>query len=132
MSEPVSRTSVPQMLNELLARLVGGRTTQAFPALRGDAKNPPMFEVNGIVISLDVRPGRDGEIAVLGQMAAEEQDKWTGATVELKQPYLTPLHSSVDDLGAFTFDTVDPGSVEMTITSRGGMVVRTEEILINT
>jgi hypothetical protein len=131
MSEPEPRTNA---IKELIARLVnsGARmgSAQAFPALRGEVKAPPIFEADGLVITLDVQPSQEGEIAILGQMAADDQDRWTGATVELKQPYLAPLQASVDDLGAFTFNTVDPGSLEMTITSPDGMVVRTDTILI--
>lgn len=130
------RTTTLETMKVLIARLVGGgsqmETAQALPALRGEAKNLPIFEADGIVISLDVQPGLNGEIAMLGQMAADHQDRWTGAAVELKQPYLTSLHAMIDDLGAFTFDSVYPGSIQMIITSQDGTVIQTEEVFIGT
>jgi glutaredoxin len=131
MREPAPQTSILEAVKVLMARLVSGGALPG-TALRGEAKTSPVFEADGTVISLNVQPGPNDEISILGQMAADDQDRWTGASVELKQPYLAALHTTIDDLGAFTFDSVDPGSVQITITSPDGMVIQTEDISIST
>ena len=119
----------------LIAKLVGGRDEtgafQVMPALRGQAKNLPIFEADGIVVSLDVESVPNGDLSIQGQVAAEDQDQWTGSTVELKQRYLSPLRTLLDDLGAFTFETVDPGSTQITIISPEGVVIQTETVFIS-
>ncbi len=136
LSELTPRSDVLDAARILFARLVSGGTqtgySQASPALRGATKPLPIFETEGVVISLDLQQGLHGETSILGQMAADDQDQWTGATVELKQAYLTPMYSSIDDLGAFKFDNVDPGPLQMTITSPDGTVIQTEAIFIST
>lgn len=135
MSELTPRSDVLDTAKIRFARLVSGGTQtgfpQASPALRGVSKPLPIFEAGGVVISLDLQQGPHGEISILGQMAADDQDQWTGATVELKQAYLMPVYTSIDDLGAFKFDAVDPGSTQMTITSPDGMVIQTETVFIS-
>lgn len=133
--EFIPRGPILNAAKVFIGRLVSGGTQSGFqdsPALRGAAKPLPIFETEGVVISLDLQQGLHGEISILGQMAADDQDQWTGATVELKQTFLTPLYSSIDDLGAFKFDNVDPGSLQMIITSLDGTVIQTEAVFIST
>jgi hypothetical protein len=56
----------------------------------------------------------------LGQLAAEDQDQWTGALVEIWQGEQLQLSTTVDDLGAFRSDSMEPGSKELRITPRDG------------
>jgi hypothetical protein len=134
LSEFTQPVSVLESAKLLLAKLVGGNETGSFqsaPALRGQAKNLPIFEAEGIVISLDLESIPNGEITLHGQVAADDQDQWTGATVELKQRYLSPVRTTLDDLGAFTFETVDPGSTQITIVSPEGAAIQTETVFIS-
>jgi hypothetical protein len=50
--------------------------------LRGETKGPLTFEANGMVIVLDIQSANDGTVKILGQIAAQDQDQWTGAQVE--------------------------------------------------
>lgn len=135
LSEFTPPTSLLETAKVLMAKLVGGGNEtgsfQAMPALRGQTRNLPIFEAEGIVISLDVESVPNGEISIQGQVAADDQDQWTGATVELKQRYLSPVRTMLDDLGAFTFETVDPGSTQITVISSEGVVIQTETVFIS-
>jgi hypothetical protein len=131
MKEPKPQAGVLETVKVLMARLISGGALMG-TALRGEAKTSPVFETDGMVITLNLQSDPKGEVSILGQMAADDQDRWTGADVELKQPYLAALHATVDDLGAFTFDSVDPGSIQMTITSLDGIVIQTEDTTITT
>jgi len=97
------------------------------PALRGERKGPIIVEVEGIVITLDVQPATDGQVSILGQVAAESQDDWTDAQVEMKYEGTAPQTTTVDDLGSFKFETI-PGTIQITIKSTQGIIVQTQDI----
>ncbi len=136
LSEFTPRTGLLEPIKVLLARLVGGgagtASSPGLMAVRGQVSHSPVFEADDIVISLDVTPNPNGQVSILGSMAAENQDQWTGATVELKQMYLETLIAHVDDLGTFSLEAVYPGATEVTITSPNGITVQTETVTINT
>jgi hypothetical protein len=99
--------------------------------LRGGAQGPITLEADGILILLDVQPAAEGQAAILGQVAAQEQDSWTGAQVELRQGDRPPLTASVDDLGAFRCEGVLPGPAELQITPKSGPSVTANiEVLV--
>jgi hypothetical protein len=103
----------------LVARLMGSQTENGLaPALRGEAKGPLTFEVDGIVIVLDVQPAKAGKFDILGQVAADDQEKWTGALVEIRQDNELHFSATVDDLGAFRSEGIGPGSKELRITPK--------------
>lgn len=119
----------------LFARLIGAGTesgSAAFGALRGESKGPLVFEADGVVITLDVSPGPNGQVSILGQVAADDQDQWTGARVELQQADTPPLTTSLDDLGAFRFEAIRPGATKFMITSADSIVIETPEIDLTT
>jgi hypothetical protein len=117
----------------LFAQLIGGSgSTPAFGALRGESKGPLTFEADGVVITLDVSPGSNGQVSILGQVAAEDQDQWTGANVELQQADTPSLTTSLDDLGAFRFEAIRPGATKFMITSIDNVVIETPEIDLTT
>jgi len=125
---PTGETGLLEGLKVLVARWVGGNPEGISPApsaLRGEAKGPLTFETDGIVIILDIQPASEGRVSLLGQVAADDQDSWTGAVVELRQADAPPLAASLDDLGAFRFEEAHPGSTEITITSSNGIIVQT-------
>jgi hypothetical protein len=109
----------------LIARLVGAGdlTFTPAPALRGEAKGPITFAAEGMIIVLDIQPDMEGRVDILGQVAADNQDDWTGALVELRKDSQFKISSRVDDLGAFQCEGVIPGQHELRITSKNGSIV---------
>ncbi|HEX9333633.1 MAG TPA: hypothetical protein VF896_17200 [Anaerolineales bacterium] len=110
----------------LFARLVGGSAGESAPtfaALRGAAKGPITFEADGIVIVLDVQPTNEGKVNILGQVAADDQDQWTGALIELYQGGELQSSSTVDDLGAFHSEGIMPGSKELRIIPKDSSLI---------
>ena len=120
----------PTPVSVLIARLLGvpGEGAAPMPALRGERKGPIILEADGVVITLDVEAGSDGQISILGQVAADDQDQWTNASVELQQANVQPLTTSLDDLGAFRFEAVRPGTTRIMITSTEGVVIQSPDI----
>ena len=114
----------------LIARLLGGPGEGAapMPALRGERKGPIILEAEGVVITLDVEPGSDGQGSMLGQVAADDQDQWTNASVELQQADIPPQATSLDDLGSFRFEAVRPVTTRIMITSTEGVVIQSPDI----
>lgn len=110
----------------LVARLVGrsSEDRSGLPALRGEAKGPITLEADGVVITLDIQPTVTGRVSILGQVAADDQDQWTGATVGLRQTNATPVTTSLDDLGAFRFEEAHTGLTEIMITAPNGIIVQ--------
>ena len=106
----------------LIARLMGAQAennlTPVTPALRGEAKGPLTFEVDGIVIVLDIQPADQGRANILGQVAADDQDQWTEAFVELRRNNELQCSATVDDLGAFRCEGIMAGEQELRIRSR--------------
>ncbi len=132
LQEASAKPGPVKSIKTIFARLVGGAagSLPAFPALRGQAKDLPIFEAEGIVITIDIQTDPTGQVSLLGQVAADDQDQWTGATVELNQAYVTSLTTTLDDLGAFTFEAIYPGSMQITVTSQQGVEVQTEQVFI--
>ena len=108
--------------NVLIARLVGTSSENGFgpaaPALRGETKGPLTFEADGIVIVLDIQSSMEGTFDILGQVAADQQEHWTGALVEIRQGNELQSSSTVDDLGAFRMENIETGSKELQIIPR--------------
>jgi hypothetical protein len=104
----------------LIARLIGGESglMPSHAALRGEDKGPLTLEADGIVIILDIQPADGGMANVLGQVAADDQDQWTGALVELHQDGRLEFSTRLDDLGAFQAEGIIPGSKELRIISK--------------
>ena len=124
---PIREDSLLGKAKVLLAQLVGGQgefdSAPVVPALRGEAKGPLTFEVDGVVIILDIQPTNRGVVNILGQVAADHQEEWTGALVESRQGGKLEFSATVDDLGAFRSEGVIPGPKELRITPKGGSVV---------
>jgi hypothetical protein len=109
---------------------MGGQTESGKPgengfipsgvALRGEAKGPITLQADGMLIVLDLQPADGGMLNILGQVAADDQDQWTGAFVELRQDKELQFSATVNDLGAFGFEGILPGSKELRITSQDG------------
>jgi hypothetical protein len=108
----------------LIARLMGtGMDSGLAPALRGEAKGPLTFEADGLVIVLDIQPGNEGRFNILGQVAADDQDQWTGALVELRRDDQLQCSAMIDDLGAFQCEGMMAGKQELRLTPASGSPV---------
>ncbi len=128
LDDRASEVSLLGAAKVLIARLMSGQTESGKPgengfipsgvALRGEAKGLITLQADGMLIVLDLQPTDWGMINTLGQVAADDQDQWTGALVELRQDNELQFSTTVDDLGAFRFEGILPGSKELRITSK--------------
>jgi hypothetical protein len=126
---PVTKSSPFEGVKNLVARLInpgegssfaGGPLAATHAVLRGGAQGPITLEADGILILLDVQPTADGKAAILGTVAAQDQDLWTGAQVELHQADSLPITAAIDDLGAFRCEGALPGAAEIRIMPKSG------------
>jgi hypothetical protein len=125
---PGSEGSLLQKTKLLIAQLVSGPGVSAPAgepsfALRGENEGPMTFEVEGILIVIDFQKTNDGKLTLLGQLAADQQDDWTDASVNLNQEGQPVLSTKVDDLGAFRLGGILPGLVGLQIEARDGTIV---------
>jgi hypothetical protein len=113
------RANVIGTAKMLIARLVDGENgfTPAV-ALRGEARGLVTLEADGVVIVLDIQEADGGMVNILGQVAADDQGRWTGALVELHQDGKLEFSTTVDDLGAFYSEGIMTGSKELRIISK--------------
>ena len=128
MGELAPEVSLLGAARVLIARLVRGPSTSGQPgesglfpsgaALRGQAKGPITLEAEGVVIVLDLQQTEEETVDILGQVAADDQDQWTEALVELHQDNELQFSTTVDDLGAFRLTGMMPGSKELRIRSK--------------
>jgi hypothetical protein len=120
-------SSAWEPLKVLVARMSGDRGEAGgrplANALRGVDEGPMTFEAEGVLIVLDLQPASRGGWKIHGQVAAEEQDRWTGAQVELRQADKTLMATGIDELGAFQFDQVPAGPAELYLLPEDGPVV---------
>ena len=116
----------------LIAQLVAGQggfvAGEPSFALRGEGEGPLTFEAEGTVTVLDIQLDNEGKLNILGQVAADDQDLWTGSTVTLKQTDGSQLTTTLDDLGAFRFEQVSSGSIQIMITSSQGVEIQIPSI----
>ena len=83
-------------LGELVAQLLP-RTLA--PALRGESRAPITAQAGGLTVLLDVQPAAGGQLIVEGQVAAEDQDGWTGALVRALAQRFSDLEQMVRSSG---------------------------------
>ena len=122
LSSLTPETSLLGAAKVLVARLISSQNNFA-PALRGEGKELPTFEANGIVIVLDIQPTTEGRANIFGQVAADNQDQWTGASVELRKDNQLESITEVDDLGVFQCENIHLGRQELIIRPKTGPVV---------
>lgn len=101
----------------------GGLAAPGLAVLRGGAPGPLTLEADGILLLLDIQPGEAGALQLLGQVAAPDQDRWTGAAVELRRDGGLQGQAAVDDLGAFRLSGLSPGLVDLQLLPPGGPLV---------
>jgi hypothetical protein len=109
-----------EQVKVLVAHLVN---SSVMPALRGQTNKALKFEADGIVVVLDIQPVNKDLTEILGQVADDNQDQWTGALVELREGVNLQFSTQVDDLGAFHLEGISPGIKELRITSENKMMV---------
>jgi hypothetical protein len=123
--QPAPRPRRAPAWGEILARLLPPTPT---PALRGEARGPITAEAEGVTIVLDVQPVAEGRVTLIGQLAAEDPDHWTGALVQLRQASTLQTMATVDDLGGFRCELPASGPVEIRITPRAGRTIVLRDI----
>jgi anti-sigma factor RsiW len=109
-----------QSLGRVFAKLVPRSPALA---LRGAATGPIMAEADGTTIVLDVQPVAEGQVTILGQVVAADQDLWTGALVELRQSGALQATTTADDLGSFSCGPFAAGSIQLAITPPVGQTL---------
>lgn len=126
---PMPRVSTPprSRLGEVLAHLL-----PRAPALtlRGGPLRLIEAEVDGIRIALDPQPAGADRVTLIGMLAADDQDQWTGALVELRQAGALVMLTTIDDLGGFQCGLFPTGPTELRITPEHGAVVVVPEITL--
>ena len=110
----------------LISRLINqteSSYTSADVILRGETKGPLTFEADGVVIVLDIQPNNQGKVNIFGQVAADDQEHWTGALVELRQGDELQFSTVIDDLGTFQYEGIMPGSQALRIISKDSALI---------
>ena len=125
---PPSRPRWPG-LGELIARLIAA-PPGAMPALamRGAGPAPLVAEADGVTIFLDVQPALDGNITLIGQLMADDQDDWAGALVELRQAGALQATAALDDLGGWSCGRLPAGPSELRITRQDSRSVTLPQV----
>jgi hypothetical protein len=130
---PAPEGNLLQQTKRLVAQLVSGGGTPGTAgepsfALRGTGEGPLTFETEGAVIVLDIQPANGEKVNIFGQVAADDQDLWTGSTITLNQADGPKTTDTLDDLGAFHFEQVNSGSIQIMILSPQGVEVQIPSI----
>jgi hypothetical protein len=128
--EPLGQTGIIEGLRVAFADLIGARDkgsdhlplTPAFSSLRGRSSEPLILKAEGAVITLEIQ--RDGDrFNIFGQVAADDQDHWTGAEVSFIQEKDVLCNALLDDLGAFQCVGIPPGQLELQVENKSGLII---------
>ena len=92
-------------------------------ALRGEREGPLVAQAGDIMVVLDVQSAGESGLTVVGQLAAPEQDAWTGALVQVLREHTVLQTAIVDDVGDFRFAGLAPATVELRLTPPRGPAV---------
>jgi hypothetical protein len=110
----------PARRGPLIARLL---PRAAAPALRGAGGGPIQAQADGITIFLDVQAANTGQVAIQGQVVADDQEQWDGALVELRQGGILRAMAGIDDLGMFNIGPIPAGVSELRLIPQRGRAV---------
>jgi hypothetical protein len=107
-------------LAELIAHLL-----PPAPALvvRGAGPAPIVAEADGVTIFLSVQPTTDRRINITGQVAADDQERWLGALVELRSSGALQAVTSLDAFGGWSCGPLPAGVAELRVTREDGTVI---------
>jgi hypothetical protein len=126
---PSMEGNLVQRAKMLVARLISGNVVsspfgETTFALRGEKQDMPLtFEVSGILVVIDTQLTVNGKLNLIGQIAADQQDDWAGASVRLNQEDQPERSAKVDDLGAFQFMDLIPCPTKLQIQARDGTTI---------
>lgn len=130
---PQARSRLSDRAKVLIARLLGAGMEGAAPgglalqpayaSLRGNHQGPLTLEAEGALILLDIQPAGERRASLLGQVAADDQERWTGAEVEIRREGELLLTTTLDNLGAFRCQALEPGLIELSIAASDGRVI---------
>ncbi len=112
-------------LGEILARLLPSAPALA---LRGEVRAPFMAQAGDVLIVVDVQAAGPVGFTLIGQLAAPNQDQWTGALVLVRRAGEVLQTTTVDDLGSFRLAAVNPGTLALRIAPPQGAAIRLPEI----
>lgn len=110
---------------ELIARLLP-RTAPL--TMRGVAPTTTTAEAGSATIVLDTQPTTAGRITLQGQVLDDQQERWVGALVELRQSGVLQATATLDDLGGFQCGPLKPDPLELRLTPRQGRPIRVPEV----
>jgi hypothetical protein len=89
-------------------------------ALRGEAAGPLTAAVGDVLIALDVADQAPAGLLLVGQLAAAEPERWTGALVQLWESNQLRRTALIDDVGGFRMEHGGSGPVELRIIPERG------------
>lgn len=117
---PVSERPVRFRFREFIATLLP--RPQAL-AVRGDGHAPMVAEVGDTTIVLDVQSIDAGKVSLLGQLATDDPDRWTGALVEVRQAGALRATAEVDDVASFQCTALPAAMSDLRITAPDGISI---------
>lgn len=125
---PATAPAPRPRFGELVARLV---PRAAGLSLRGAAAGPIMAEASNTTLVIDVQPITSEQVAIMGQVVAEDYEMWTGALVELRQHNQLQGTTTVDDLGSFTFAEIRAEPITLRVTPEHGPSIVLENVSLS-
>jgi hypothetical protein len=124
-TSPVIVRPAGSRLRELIAVLL---PSSPMLAVRGDGRAPLVAEADDMTIVLDVQPTEVGKVALLGQVATADPDRWMGALVEIRQAGSVRAVAEVDDVASFQCEVASAGRSELRITAPDGASIVLPEL----
>ncbi|MCU0494686.1 MAG: hypothetical protein MUD01_24130 [Chloroflexaceae bacterium] len=126
---PVARPAAPPRrprLRDLIAQIMPRGPAMA---LRGADDTTIEARADGLTIFLDVQPAPNKQLLVNGTLIADDdQERWEGALVELRQSNHLVASASLDELGSFQAGPLPPGSTDMRLVPEHGPAVRVDGV----
>jgi hypothetical protein len=128
MQKPKAAQPKRNLLSDLVAVLLPN--TPAL-ALRGSDAGPLMATAeDGTTIFLEVMPEVEG-FSLMGQIAADDPARWSGAMVEMRQNDAFQGSSFVNEFGSFQLPLQQTEPVDLMITSSSGKRLMLKHVVLS-
>jgi hypothetical protein len=91
--------------------------------MRGAGPAPIVAEAEGVTIFMQPQPTTDGRLNLTGQVVVDDQQRWSGALVELRSAGALQVAVALDALGGWSCGPLPAGMAELRVTREDGVVI---------
>jgi hypothetical protein len=119
-----------RVFSPVIALLLASTSNTSLAGVRGAGDGPFVARCPEATIIIEVHGAAGGRFEIDGQIADDQgdQERWTGALVEVRQGRSLLAFATVDDLGGFHCSDLPGRDFDVQITAENGLSIVVEQI----